>query len=350
MGVILKYGLPLVAIAGFSFATWRVAQASKPLPPAKPVAEPAIAPFASKIAGAGIVESRSQNIAIATPVSGLVVAVDALVGQTLKKGDVLFRLDERELAAELDVRLSALESARADLARLQALPRPEDIPPAEARVTTAQSSLADAEQQLALAEGVLDKRAIAIQELDHRRFAALTAKAQAEQAAADLARVKAGAWAPDLELSRAALRGAEARVAAQRTEIERRIVRAPVDGTLLQVNLRPGEYAQAGTNAVPLMLLGDVARLHVRVDIDENDAWRFQPGSKALAFVRGNRELSVPLDFVRVDPYVIPKRSLTGDSTERVDTRVLQVLYSFDPSALQVYVGQQMDVFLESQK
>jgi hypothetical protein len=60
--------------------------------------------------------------------------------------------------------------------------------------------------------------------------------------------------------------------------------------------------------------------------------------------------MSVDLAFVRVDPYVVPKRSLTGDTSERVDTRVLQVIYGFDPSALQVFVGQQMDVFVDAEK
>jgi hypothetical protein len=86
----------------------------------------------------------------------------------------------------------------------------------------------------------------------------------------------------------------------------------------------------------------------VRVDVDENDAWRFQPASKAAAFVRGNRELKADLSFVRVEPYVLPKRSLTGESTERVDTRVLQVVYAFDRGVIPVYVGQQMDVFIEA--
>src|SRR5262249_45093590 len=108
-----------------------------------------------------------------------------------------------------------------------------------------------------------------------------------------------------------------------------------------------GEYARVDA-AKPMMLLGDIDRMHVRVDIDENDAWRFRPGAKAEAFVRGNRALETSLEFVRVDPYVVPKRSLTGDSAERVDTRVLQVLYAFDPKSLGVYVGQQMDVFIEA--
>ena len=96
------------------------------------------------------------------------------------------------------------------------------------------------------------------------------------------------------------------------------------------------------------MTLGDDKVLHVRVDVDENDAWRLKTDRPAVAFVRGNRDLSTPLTFVRVEPEVIPKKSLTGDSAERVDTRVLQVIYRFDPKVLPVFVGQQMDVFIEA--
>jgi hypothetical protein len=96
------------------------------------------------------------------------------------------------------------------------------------------------------------------------------------------------------------------------------------------------------------MLLGDDTRLHVRVDVDENDAWRFQPCAPAIASVRGNPEIKAPLQYVRTDPDVIPKVTLTGDTTQRTDTRVLEVIYSFDPASLPVYVGQLMDVFIEA--
>jgi hypothetical protein len=88
--------------------------------------------------------------------------------------------------------------------------------------------------------------------------------------------------------------------------------------------------------------------MHVRVDVDENDAWRIRPDAAAEASLRGNSSLKTPLTFVRIEPYVIPKRSLTGESTERVDTRVLQIIYSFDPSTIPVYVGQQMDVSIQA--
>jgi hypothetical protein len=110
--------------------------------------------------------------------------------------------------------------------------------------------------------------------------------------------------------------------------------------------VRAGEYAQAGPLATPLMLLGAVDELHVRADVDEQDAWRVRAGAPGVASVRGESTRKFNLRFVRFEPYVIPKKNLTGDSTERVDTRVLQVIYALDRDAA-VYVGQQMDVFIE---
>ena len=97
-----------------------------------------------------------------------------------------------------------------------------------------------------------------------------------------------------------------------------------------------------------MLVMGNLDKLHVRVDIDENDAWRFRPDGRAVAYLRGNRNFSAPLTLAYVEPYVVPKRSLTGDSTERVDMRVLQALYRFDRNRLPAYVGQQVDVFIEA--
>ena len=123
-------------------------------------------------------------------------------------------------------------------------------------------------------------------------------------------------------------------------------MRAPTSGRVLQLNLRVGEYVDG--RAMPLVLFGDDRRLFVRVDVDESDAWRVDSGANATAFARGNPSLKIPLTFEYIEPHVIPKTSLTGRSTERSDTRVLQVLYSFSRGDLPVYVGQQLDVFIEA--
>ncbi|MCL4457307.1 MAG: efflux RND transporter periplasmic adaptor subunit [Nitrospirae bacterium] len=308
--MIRKYLLPVLAAAGALFAVFSVMSARKSAPVPPPVVQPAQAPFRSYIAGAGIIEASTENIAVGTNLPGIVTKVFVKVGSRVKAGDSLFTLDDRELRSELLVKQSNLVKAKAS-------------------VEEAKASLQDYRTQYARVKGVTDSRAVSVDEMEKRRNAELLAEAK-------------------LESAKAAVIAVEAEVKAVQTTIERLTVRAPVNGEILQINVRPGEYAQTGALQKPLMLLGNLDRLHVRVDVDENDAWRFKKDASALAFIRGNREMKTQLTYERTEPYVIPKKSLTGDSTERVDTRVMQVVYSFDRSQLQVYVGQLMDVFIDA--
>ena len=83
------------------------------------------------------------------------------------------------------------------------------------------------------------------------------------------------------------------------------------------------------------------------MDVDERGLPRFRPAANAVAYPRGETSQQLRLRFVRLEPLAIPKKALTGDNTERVDTRVLQVIYAIEPSR-EVYVGQQVDVFIRS--
>lgn len=305
-----KIFLPALAALGVLFAVYSVVTGQREMPPAQPVSEPAQPKYASYVAGAGIVEASTENIAVGTFVPGVVTEVFVKVGDQVKGRAPLFKVDDRDLRAELEVRKAAAKSA-------------------VAKVATANASLADARNQLERWQAVTDLQAVSKEEVDRKRFAVQIQEAKLAQAQADA-------------------QSAEAQVRATQIEMDRRVVKAPVDGELLQVKVRLGEYAPAGSLAQPLMLIGNTETLHVRVDIDENDAWRVRADAPATGYVRGNRDINTGLRFVRIEPYVVPKRSLTGDSTERVDTRVLQVLYAFDGDKLPIYVGQQMDVFIDA--
>jgi len=342
-----KYILPVLAAGGFLFAVWMVMQGARPVPPSKPIAEPSRPPYENKISGSGIVEASTRNIGVGTHESGIVAKVFVSVSQRVKAGDPLFSLDDRKERATLALRETYLAEATAKLERLLQLPRREELPVARAKVREAEATLEDLRMQLRNAEAVSVQRAISLDELKRRRFAVQAAEARLAQAESSLNLLNSGAWKPDIALARTEIARAEADVRAAKVEIERLTVRAPLDGNILQVNIRPGEYAQGGILPQPLILMGDLERLHVRVDIDENDAWRFDPQSPAIAFVRGNPQLKAELSFEYVEPYVVPKRSLTGDSTERVDTRVMQVVYSFNPAELRVFPGQLMDVYIQ---
>lgn len=343
-----KYVVPTMALAGVAFAVYTVRSENQPLTAAQAVAEPARSPYELSVAGAGIIEASTENIAVGSQIPGVVTRVLAKAGDTVKSGDPLFILDDRAALAEVAVRKAALAVAEQNLVKLRESPRPEDIPPAEARVKELRAGLEDARTQLTLWESVTDPRAVAKDEINKRRYAVDSSAARLAAAEADLVKLKAGTWKPDLEIAAAQVESARAQLQSAQTELERLTVRAMVDGEVLKVNVRPGEFAPAGVLATPLMVLGDTQTLHVRVDVDENDAWRIRPDSRAHASLRGNADLKTDLTFVRIEPYVVPKRSLTGDATERVDTRVLQVLYSFKRGALPAYVGQQMDVFIDS--
>jgi len=343
-----KYLIPFLAIAGFTFAVKTVMTGNQPVPIAPAVAPPAQAPYRSFVAGAGIIEASSENIAIGTPIAGVVTQVFARVGDNVKANDPLFQLDDRDLQADWLVKKAAIKASEAKLERLLATPRPEDIPPLEAKVKEEEASLADLKNQLTLWESVTDKRAISADELSRKRFAVQVEEARLLAARALLAQLKAGSWKKDIEVARADLESARAQAQATEIQIARLTVRAPISGQIFQVKIHRGEFASAGVLQTPLMMIGNVDLLNVRVDVDEHEAWRVRSDGKAIAFVRGNNHIKTPLQFVRIEPYIVPKKSLTGDSTERVDTRVLQALYSFERGGLPVYLGQQMDVFIEA--
>src|SRR5438477_12582546 len=133
--MIRKFVLPVLALVGVVYAATVVAIGSQPAPVAPPVTDPSRPPFASYIAGSGIIEAQTQNIAIGVPLPRIVKEVAVKVGQEVKAGAPLFYLNDRVTRADLEVRRAALALARARLDRLLAAPRPENLPPAESRVT-----------------------------------------------------------------------------------------------------------------------------------------------------------------------------------------------------------------------
>ncbi len=297
--MVRKYIVPLVALAGVIFAIITVLRGDKTRPPVPPVSSAATSPYRSSVAGSGIVEASTENISLGTQIPGIVAKIFVEIGSNVKAGDPLFTIDERPTQAELATRRAAVQVAEAQLA--------------------------DARYDLSLDEPLAAEGLITAADLQKKRFATQKAEAQLLQAHTELK--------------------------SSETELERLTVRAPVDGQVLQLKVHLGEFAAAGplvAGQAPLIVLGSVTPLHVRVDVDENDAWRVRGGAGAVGFLRGNEKIRTPLTFVRFEPFVVPKRSLTGDSTERVDTRVLQVIFSFTRGDLPIFVGQQMDVFIDA--
>jgi multidrug efflux pump subunit AcrA (membrane-fusion protein) len=304
-----RFILPSIGILAATWAAYSVVRTQPRRAQTDPPAPPAVSNYQDTVAAVGLIEASTENIWVGTPLAGVVVRVLVTAGQSVTSGQPLFELDTRQLRAELAV-------------------RQQTVSVAQARARVADARLADSKRQLDFALQVKDKRAISADELMRRQSAVETAAAELEQARVEIA-------------------AAESQVHTVLVDLDRSVVRAPLAAEVLQVKVRVGEYAPAAATATPLILLGRSKPLHVRVDVDEHEAWRVREGAPAIGYVRGNSELKAALSFVRCEPFVVPKRSLTGDTTERVDTRVLQVIYRVDHEEAPLYVGQQLDVFID---
>jgi HlyD family secretion protein len=343
-----KLILPLIAISGFGFAVYTI-YAREPIKVSEPLTPP---PTQSKyrkfIAGAGIVEARLENIPVGAAVPGVVWEVFVKVKDRVKKGDPLFKIDDRDIRAELAVREANLASAIASHRRLEAAPQVGDIATAEAAVEEARARVNDTEAASARTERLYQRQMGTASDYDKDRFSFQAAKASLGKALADLNRIKV-TWEADKQVSKAAVAMADSQLQSSKIQLDRMTVRALGDGEILQVNVRPGQYAVSMFNQA-LVVIGDSKRLHVRVDIDENDVPLFNPKSRAIATLKGRPSVAFEdLALFKVEPYIIPKKSLTGDNSERVDTRVLQVVYELpEDTKLPLYVGQQMDAYIEA--
>jgi multidrug efflux pump subunit AcrA (membrane-fusion protein) len=305
----LPYILLALAILGPVFLLPKVMRQTQLGPPPPVVAPPAVAPYASYIAGTGTVESSTRNLSIVAPVTGIVAAMRVEAGQKVRKGQLLFRIDSREARAELLRRQAAIEVSRANVA-------------------AAEASATEALDQFQRVRDISDPRVVSVEERRHRELVAEAATKR-------------------LESARSEVRAAEESARAQAITVSRLDVVSPIDGEVLQVNVRDGELASTLAGVKVPVVIGNTETLHVRVEIDENIAWRFVPGSPARGFLRGNKAMEAALRFVRVEPLLVGKTSLTGSALERVDTRVLQVVYAFDQSKLRAYPGMLLDVFIE---
>ncbi len=321
---IRNYLLPILALAGVAAAIVMVNEGNRAPVPTKLLFQPAEAPFASYIFGPGIVEASTENISVGTPVSGIVTGLYVAWGEQVKKGAPLFKVDTRDLDAQL-------VPARAKVSEVET-----QLLSATANVSQAKQTLAKAENHLRVGESLVPGVSISSEDLANRKLDVATGEAQVASAEGQVRQI------------RAQIGSAKAQVQQIEDQIRIHTVRAPVAGAILQLKIRPGEYAQSGVLATPLLMLGNDTILHVRVDIDESDAWRFRANAPAVAYVRGNTNLKTPLTYVRTDPDVVPQALLTGDATQRTDTRVLQVVYRVDSSSLHAYVGQLMDVFVQA--
>lgn len=283
--------LPVLAVAGLVATVAAVKKMEFRTLDVPVLLTPAPSPFESRIAATGLVEPLGGVIYADAADAGVVGRVAVAEGDAVKVGDILWELDHTRTKAELGL--------------------------AEAERMVAEAQLVDEEVRL---------------------------RALMESGASEiLPQVERVAREQSVKVAVARLQRATAQVDASRAQLQRETVHSPIDGTVLFVDVRAGEYAPPGGRR---LAIGSIDPMQVRVDIDEVEFARFAKGGKAQASLRGVPGSSLPLTFLRVVPLVQPKRTLTGEAAERIDTRVVQVIYELGQGTHRVQPGQVVDVYI----
>jgi HlyD family secretion protein len=358
---ILMLVLPALAAVTLGWALLSIARSNSTQPPQAPASTPPSAAVSgqanrSVIAGLGLVEPAGREVSVATRVAGVVEEVRVSPGDRVKAGEVLFRIDAQIAAATVEQRkrdlIVAEARARQTAARMGSLDA--DVIAARDAVVGAEADRDEARDLVRIAMQLVGNATISERELTRRRNLQRVAdaklaesRAKLVRAQAELALVDPGQGGQTLKIDEAIVAQAAAALTLAEAELNRLSVRAPRDGVILSVNVRPGEFAVQGEATAPVVM-GQLDPLHVRVDIDEADLPRFRDGADATALRRGAPEARIALRFIRSEPLVAPKRTLSGSVGERVDTRVLQVIYAADNKTMPLRPGQIVDVFIDA--
>lgn len=330
-------------------------------PPQPPAFTPAANPYAKGIYADGVIESYQDsgaNINVFPEVSGPVVKTFAAEGKPVKRGTPLLMIDSSVQEKTVAQQKAAAEAARTLLAELKAQPRPETLNVVVAQRDAAAATVKQLTDSLTkLQRSVeLDPRSVSREALDTATNAVKVGEANLEVARRQYELTKAGAWHYDVANQEHLAESLQRQYEASAALLEKYTLRAPVDGTVLAVNAALGGYLSPQGSydtytqgfAPPVVMSGGQQFLSVRVYVDEILVHRLPaPGQLAAEMQLRGTDTKIPLEFVRVQPYVTPKIELSDERQERVDLRVLPVIFRFQKAAgMNVYPGQLVDVYI----
>jgi HlyD family secretion protein len=336
------FGLVVIGVLVALLSAYVYAVPSKPL---TPVFNPAPNPYAQGIYANGIVESyqtNGENINLYPEVPGTIVKVLVAEGQAVTRGTPLLAIDDSIQLATTEQQRAQAEAARTLLDELKAQPRKEALEVARAQVDMATASLKSANDTLAKQQQSFDiaPQSVSKDALDNAINAAKVAKANLDVVTRQYELTKAGAWVYDIKNQERQEDALTKAYAASTALLGKYTISAPIDGVVLSINTQGFD---------PLVVMGtSKGTLGVRVYIDEILIPRLPPVDKIKGqmFIRGTNT-KIPLEFVRLQPYVSPKIELSNQRQEKVDVRVLPAIFRFvPPPGVALYPGELVDVYV----
>jgi len=350
--------LSVAGLIGGGVVAYVGARTQEALPPAF---NPAANPYKDGIYATGILESTQasgQNINVYPEVSGTVAQILVKEGQKVQKGTLLLQIDDSIQRATVEQLQSQALASLSVLDGLRAQPRKENLDVSESQVVAAQAALKTAQDSYAKQKAAFDlnPRAIGKDALDSAANAVATARANLEVAERQRDLTKAGAWTYDIHNQERQYEAAQKAFSSASALLAKYSIRAPKDGRVLAINPTVGSYVSAQgaydsyTQAMaPVIVLGSSeTELNVRAYVDEILVPRLPAPGKMTAqmTVRGSNA-KIDLEYVRTQPIVSPKIELSNQRQERVDVRVLPIIFKVKPvKGTNLYPGQLVDVYI----
>ena len=354
----LLFVISFIGLLGGSVVAYLSGITQPPLPPAF---QPATNPYPSGIYANGILESdqpSGENINVYPEVSGTVKEILVAEGQEVKKGQLLLVIDDSIQRATVEQLQSQTQAAATVLEELKAQPRKENMDVAESQVAAAEAALKTAQDALDKQQAAYDlnSKAISKDALDSARNAVANATANLEVARKQRDLTKAGAWIYDIRNQERQYDALHNSYLSASALLAKYSLRAPKDGKVLAIQPSVGSFVSAQGSydtytqgMTPMLVLGSSpAKLNVRCYVDEILVPRLPEASqmKAQMSIRGSN-VKVSLAFVRMQPFVSPKIELSDQRLERVDVRVLPIIFRVEkPKDLNLYPGQMVDVYI----
>ena len=290
----------------------------------------------------GRVEPVSGEIRIAAPLAGLIAEVPVKTGDKVAAGELLVRLRDKEVQARIangEAQIAMRKRARNDQAPSS---RAGDRRRAEDAVSDGEEAVVEA--QAAFDKTALERRAGRASDADLDAAGSVLSRARdlLKQHRADLRKLEADAATPLPTQNEGQLNIARTELWAAEAASEKLSIRAPISGTVLQVNAKPGELA-APSATQPLVLLGDVSALRVRAELDERDFGEIRIGQAVSVRPVAFRGREFTGKVYSVAPLVEPSRSSRGQRNQS-DVDVVEVLVDLaEPGPLAV--GMKVDVY-----
>jgi HlyD family secretion protein len=282
----------------------------------------------SLVAGNGVIEPADRETKVASQVPGRIKTIFVKEGDVVALGAPIAELENATEKAQLAAADGDLEQARAELTRTLRGLRREDVDAIVADTDSQKARAALSAETLARTQQLAKGGAATPDELDRARR---QAEADAQTLQAQEARRRAalaGSRAEDIEVARAKVAAAAGRRDQAKAQLERLTIAAPIAGVILQLKVRAGEYYTPGVD--PLAILGDTSKLRVRMDVDERDIQKIKLGARAFATLNATPDRKVTGKVVEIGKRMGRKNIKTDDPTERIDTKILEVVLELD--------------------